>query len=100
MRELTSETLISIPLLSDLVAKAILLNLPLTKHTKNISFVLAGLNLIGFTLLRIFVHHFGEITTLGAVFCALSIIILILEHSFLSKLFMPFVRTNTEVVIM
>lgn len=86
----------------DLVTKALLLHRPLTPSVKTVCIGASAATAIASAVLFLVFHTTlsDRMNLLTAVQSTLTVAILFLEHTLIGRLFIPFARTNNEVVIM
>lgn len=85
----------------DLITKAFLLHRPLTPAVKTLCIFVSAATALGSAIIYFTLSaHLGGMVLFTAVQSAMTVVILFLEHTLIGKLFMPFTRTNSEVVIM
>lgn len=96
------QTLYHLPIAIDLIVKAFLLHRPLTPPIKTLCIFASAATALGAAIIySVFPSMLlSALALLVAVQSAVTAIILFFEHTLIGRLFMPFTRTNSEVVIM
>ena len=93
------ETIAFVPIIADILAKAVILHKPLTGKTRAIAFGLTTVSVIAFIAAYFLEVFHITFIILMIVFSLFTMIILANEHMFIAKLFLPFVRSNTEMFL-
>lgn len=89
-------------MLLDLITKAFLLHRPLTPSVKTLCIGTSAVTAVSSIVVSyVFSEpHLNDLALFTPIQSALTAVILLLEHTLVGKLFIPFSRTNSEVVIM